>query len=174
MENTMTESEKKKCHAIIHSHALLCAAGNAVPVPGAGVAADTATMTSMCMALAAVFGGSITAEVAKGMAVTAIKRQISKNLGKVIVKEVCKLVPFFGQIVSPTLSIVIIEAAGWSMAQQLAEEKRSRDLLREVPASPEMFPPHESLGALHRPAEAEESPRQNCIRGKIVQHKKYV
>ena len=30
----MTESEKNKCHAIIHSHAAAVAGGNLVPVPG--------------------------------------------------------------------------------------------------------------------------------------------
>lgn len=62
---SMTEEEKTKCAAIIHTHAVLAAGGNAVPVPGLGVAVDTVAMTTMAMALSAVFGGSITESVAK-------------------------------------------------------------------------------------------------------------
>ena len=63
----MTEDQESKCHYIIHSHAVAAAAGNAVPVPGLGIAADMVTMTSMTMSLCAVFGGSLTQEAAKAI-----------------------------------------------------------------------------------------------------------
>lgn len=43
----MTPAQRKKCHAIIHSHAVAAAAGNAVPIPGLGVAVDLVTMSTM-------------------------------------------------------------------------------------------------------------------------------
>lgn len=52
----MTSEQESKCHAIIHSHAVLAGAGNIVPIPGMGIAADITTMTTMAMSLAAVFG----------------------------------------------------------------------------------------------------------------------
>lgn len=111
----MTESQKKKCHAIIHGHAVAAAAGNVVPVPGLGVAADIGTMTTMAMALAGVFGGNITTAVAKNMAIAALKRATVKT----VTKELIKPIPIVGQIISSTLSVAMLESAGWSMAHDL-------------------------------------------------------
>jgi len=112
----MTESQKSKCSKIIHGHAVAAAAGNAVPVPGLGIATDIVTMTTMAMALAAVFGGSIPESVAKGMAITAIKRTMLKQPIKTIAKELSKIIPGLGQIVAPSVSVAMLEAAGWTLA----------------------------------------------------------
>ena len=122
----MTDSEKSKCHTIIHSHAVLCGAGNMVPVPALGFSADIVTMGSMCMCLAAVFGGSITNEVAKGLAIAALKRTLLKHPMKTVAKEFVKIIPVIGQLVAPALSIVMIEAAGWSMAMDLERKFKSQ------------------------------------------------
>ena len=45
--NNMTSEERNTCKNIIHTHAVAAAAGNLIPVPGAGFAADTITMTTM-------------------------------------------------------------------------------------------------------------------------------
>ena len=121
----MNNSEKSKCHAIIHTHAAACAAGNLVPVPGVGLSADLVAMGSMCMCLAEVFGGSITEEVAKGMAIAALKRTLLKHPIKVATKEFVKLIPILGQIIAPSLSVVMIEAAGWAMARELERKAKS-------------------------------------------------
>ena len=116
----MKDDFKSKCHHIIHTHAAAAAVGNAVPVPGMGFAADTVTMTTMAMSLAAVFGADIPKNVAKGLAVTAIKRQVLKQPLKMVAKELSKLIPGLGQVVAPTMSIAMLEAAGWSMANEMA------------------------------------------------------
>ena len=116
----MTESEEIKCHAIIHSHAAAVAGGNLVPVPGLGIAADIVGMTTMCLALASVFGtDNLEAEVAKGIAVGALKKTLLKQPVKTIGKELAKLIPFGGQIASAAISISLVEAAGWVMAKDL-------------------------------------------------------
>lgn len=122
----MTDAEKTKCHAIIHSHAVMAGAGNLLPIPGTGLAADTITMTTMAMALAGVFGGSITESVAKNMAVNAIVTTVKKNAVKTVVKEVSKVVPFLGQIISPSISVAMLESAGWALATQLDEERNHK------------------------------------------------
>ena len=119
----MTEAEKSKCQKIIHGHAAAAAAGNLVPIPGVGVAADTVTMTTMAMALASVFGGSITESVAKNMAINAIIAAIKKQPVKVIAKEVSKVVPVVGQLIAPSISVAMLESAGWLLANDLAEER---------------------------------------------------
>ena len=120
----MTNEQENKCHAIIHAHATACAAGNLVPVPGLGFSADIVAMGSMCMCLAAVFGGSITEEVAKGLAIAALKRTLLKHPVKAATKELIKFVPIIGQLVAPALSVVMIEAAGWSIAKELEQKAR--------------------------------------------------
>jgi uncharacterized protein (DUF697 family) len=115
----MTEDQEKKCHAIIHSHAVAAAAGNAVPVPGVGIAADMVTMSSMTMALCAVFGGNISEQAAKTLAIAALKNTMLKQPIRTLTKELSKLVPGLGQIVSPSIAVVMIEAAGWVLAKEL-------------------------------------------------------
>ena len=122
----MTEAEKNKCHAIIHSHAVLAAAGNALPLPGTGLAADTITMTTMAMALAGALGGSIPEAVARNMAINAIIAAVKKNAVKTFVKEAAKIIPFAGQIISPAISVAMLESAGWSLANQLDEERNQK------------------------------------------------
>ena len=118
----MTEDQMNMCHGIIHGHAVACGAGNAIPVPGLGVAADLVAMTTMTMSLAGVFGGSVTESVAEGIAIAAIKRTTLKQPMKMMAKELSKLVPGLGQIVAPAISIAMIEAAGWSVAHQFERE----------------------------------------------------
>jgi len=122
----MTDSEKTKCHAIIHSHAVMAGAGNLLPIPGTGLAADTVTMTTMAMALAGVFGGSIPESVARNMAVNAIIAAVKQNAVKTLVKEVSKVVPVLGQIISPSISVAMLESAGWSLANQLDAEREQK------------------------------------------------
>lgn len=115
----MTEDQEKKCHAIIHSAAIGAGAGNAVPIPGLGIAADLLALTSMTMSLAAVFGGSVTEEGAKGIVIAAFKRTAMNQPIKTVTKEVAKFIPFLGSIVAPAISVTMLEAAGWAIAKEL-------------------------------------------------------
>ena len=120
----MTEEEKVVCGRIIHSAAVIAAAGNLAPVPGTGVACDILAMTTMTMTLASYFGQSIPEEVAKGMAIAAIKETMLKQPIKVLAKELSKLIPGLGQIVAPSISVVMLEAAGWSIAEDLDRKRK--------------------------------------------------
>ncbi len=133
----MTEAEISKCKKIIHGHAAAAAAGNLVPVPGVGLAADTVTMTTMAMALAAVFGGSITESVAKNMAINSIVATIKKQPVKIIAKEISKVIPFVGQLVAPSVSVAMLEAAGWLLAEDLASRREEKKLTEEVKSLPD-------------------------------------
>lgn len=115
----MDESTKAKCHAIIHSAAIGCGAANCTPIPGTGFAADIVAMTAMTMSLASLLGGSIPKEVAKGMVIAEIKKQVLKQPLKTLGKELSKFVPGMGQIVGSAISITMIESVGWSIANEL-------------------------------------------------------
>ncbi len=118
----MSDEQKKKCQKIIHGHAVMAAGGNAIPVPGLGVATDVVTMTSMVMSLCAVFGGSLSEEAAKAMAITAIKNTMLKQPIKTLSKELSKFIPFLGQVVAPSISVVMLESAGWVLAEELHQK----------------------------------------------------
>lgn len=120
----MTIEQKNRCHKIIHSHAAVAAAGNALPVPGLGLAVDITTMTTMAMSLSAVFGGNIPENVAKNMAIAALKKTLLKQPIKTITKELAKLIPFGGQVVASSVSVAMLESAGWVMASELAEKAK--------------------------------------------------
>ena len=122
----MTEEQEKKCHAIIHSCAVACAAGNVAPIPGLGLATDMVAMTTMTMSLAGVFGGDLTKEAAKGIAIAAIKKTMLKQPIKTVTKELSKIIPVLGQIVSPSIGAAMIEAAGWAIAKQLEKECKDK------------------------------------------------
>jgi len=119
---SMTEEQRSQCQTIIHSHAATAAAGNAVSVPGLGFATDTVTMTTMAMALSGVFGSCIEKNVARNLAITALKKQVLKTPIKSIAKELGKFIPFAGQVVAAGVSAAMLESAGWSMAEELARE----------------------------------------------------
>ncbi len=116
----MTEEQHRRCAAIIHSHALLCGVGNAVPLPGVGMAADIVTMTTMTVCLASELGGRLTEEAAKGLAMATLKRTVLKHPIKIISKELAKFLPIFGQMVAPAVSVTLLEATGWSIVRELS------------------------------------------------------
>lgn len=115
----MTPEQESKCAKIIHTAAIGAGAGNAVPVPGLGIAADTVALTGMAIGLAAVFGGEMTHEAAKAAAISALKNVALKAPLRTIAKELSKLVPGLGQVVAPAASFGLVEAAGWALAKDL-------------------------------------------------------
>ena len=132
----MTDDEKSKCQKIIHGHAAAAAAGNLVPIPAVGLATDTVTMTTMAMALAAVFGGSISESVAKNLAINAIIATIKKQPIRIIAKEISKVVPIVGQLVAPSISVAMLESAGWLLADELiAERDKKLSATKELPSA---------------------------------------
>lgn len=121
----MTTQQRKQCQAIIHSAACAAGAGNLAPVPGTGAAVDALAMTAMVASLATVFGGNINQQVARGMAISALKNGLLKQPIKVLSKELAKLIPGLGQVVAPAISAALIEAAGWVIANDLAQQQRA-------------------------------------------------
>jgi uncharacterized protein (DUF697 family) len=122
----MTTEEKNKCHIIIHAATAASGAGNLVPIPGLGAAADMVTMTTMAISLASVFGEELTHAAARGMAYAALKKVIFKQPIKYAAKELVKFIPWIGSVFSAAVSVALMEAAGWQLAQQFDLERRGR------------------------------------------------
>ena len=120
----MTPQQHSQCSKIIHSAAAGAAAGNLVPIPGVGIAADVSALVAMTLALSSVFNGNIGEEAAKGLAIMALKETMLKQPIKTFGKELSKLIPGLGQIVAPAVTAALIEAAGWKIAKDLASKNR--------------------------------------------------
>jgi uncharacterized protein (DUF697 family) len=125
-EFEMTAEQKYKCAKIIHAAAATAGAGNLIPVPGVGIAIDTIAITSMAMGLSAVFNANLSEQVAKGLALSAIKSTVLKQPLRVLTKEVSKVIPFLGSAVGAGISVVLLEAAGWALANDMARAARYR------------------------------------------------
>ena len=122
----MTNEEKSKCHIIIHAATAAAGAGNFVPIPGLGAAADMAAMTTMAISLASVFGEELTPAAARGMAYAALKKVIFNQPIKYAAKELVKFVPWIGSAFSAAVSVALMEAAGWQLAQEFDLERCGR------------------------------------------------
>lgn len=118
----MTNEEKSKCHMIIHAAAAAAGAGNIVPIPGLGAAADMVTMTTMAISLAAVFGKELTNAAARGAAYAALKKVILTQPVRYATKELVKFIPWIGSMVAASISVALTEAAGWQLAQEFDHE----------------------------------------------------
>ena len=112
----MTDEQRIQCHSIIHSATAAAGGGSVVPIPGVGLAADTAALVGMALGLATVFGHDLPASAAKVMTVYTLKKTLIKQPVKVIAKELSKILPLFGSIFGATVSVGLVEAAGWSLA----------------------------------------------------------
>ncbi len=121
----MTIEEKNTCHMIIHAAAAAAGAGNIVPVPGLGVAADMVTMTTMAVSLAAVFGRELTQAAARGVAYASLKKVIIAQPVRYAAKELAKFIPWIGSALAASLSVALTEAAGWQLAQEFDLERHS-------------------------------------------------
>ena len=124
----MNQNQNSRCHAIIHTAAVAAGGGNAIPVPGLGIAADTAALASMAIGLANVFGQDIPSSVAKAMAVEALRKTLLRQPLKVIGKELSKLVPFLGSAFAATVSVGLVEAAGWSLVSEFERKSAHREI----------------------------------------------
>ncbi len=81
---------------------------------------DSAAITGITMGLGIsgvgfLVGENIAESVIKELAIQAIKSVASKS----VAKELIKFVPIIGQIVAPAISVALIEAAGWTLANSL-------------------------------------------------------
>ena len=68
-------------------------------------------MTTMTMALCAVFGGSITEEAAKSLSIATLKNTMLKQPIRTVARELSKFVPGLGLVVAPAVTVAMLEAA---------------------------------------------------------------
>ena len=118
----MNSQQKSECHVIIHTAAAASASSTLIPVPLTGFAVDAVVMVAMVMNLARVFhlDSTVDEDLAKGLAIAALKKQLLKHPVKYLTREFSKTLPMAGTAISGGLSLALTEAAGWKIAEQFS------------------------------------------------------
>lgn len=116
----MTDDEKTKCHAIIHTAAAATATvGAGLPLPGSDTIPITATQIVMCVSLAKVFDKILTEEAA-GILLGSFT---TAAWGKLISQALTGWIPGIGSIINAGTAAGLTEAIGWAVATKFDEER---------------------------------------------------
>ena len=110
----MTESEKSKCHKIIHTAAVSGAAVAAgmAQLPGLDVPVLVGIEVTMTISLGAVFGISITESTAKSIVLAATATFAGRGIAQALVGWI----PGFGNVINAATATTLIETMGWGIA----------------------------------------------------------
>lgn len=112
----MTKKQIGQCNAAIHTASVAAGAGGAIPIPIADAIPISAAQITMVIALGKVFDQEITLTAAKGAIAAAASTFVGRNL--------IKLIPIAGWVVSAGVAAGITEAIGWTIAVDMAKNYR--------------------------------------------------
>ncbi len=118
----MTKDQLTKCNIAIHTATVASGASGAIPIPVADAVPITAAQITMVLALGKIFDQKITDSAAKGLIGAAASTFVGRNL--------IKLIPVAGWIVSAAVAAGITEAIGWTIAVDFAKAYR-QEWMRE-------------------------------------------
>lgn len=111
----MTDSQKNKCHGIIHtaSAAAATAGGGLAQLPGSDNAVITPIQVTMVISLGAVFGQ----DISKSVAISTLASATAANIGRAISQFLVGWIPGFGNAINASTAATITETIGWSVAR---------------------------------------------------------
>lgn len=112
----MTEDQLAQCNLAIHIAAAASGVSGAIPIPVADAVPITTAQIAMVLALGKVFEQDITEAAAKGLIGAAASTFVGRNL--------VKLIPIAGWIVSAAVAAGVTEAIGWTIAVDFANNAR--------------------------------------------------
>lgn len=115
----MTDEQRKKCHAIIHTASASAAAigGGLAQIPGSDNAVITPIQLTMTISLGHVFGKSLT----QSTALAAIGSVAASTVGRTVSQFLIGWIPGVGNIVNATTAASLTEALGWAIATEFDE-----------------------------------------------------
>lgn len=115
----MTDEQKKKCHAIIHTASASAAAvgGGLAQIPGSDNAVITPIQLTMTISLGHVFGKSLT----QSTALAAIGSVAASTVGRTVSQFLIGWIPGVGNIVNASTAASLTEALGWAIAKEFDE-----------------------------------------------------
>ena len=115
----MTDEQRKKCHAIIHTASASAAAigGGLAQIPESDNAVLTPIQLTMTISLGHVFGKSLT----QSTALAAIGSVAASTVGRTVSQFLIGWIPGVGNIVNATTAASLTEALGWAIAKEFDE-----------------------------------------------------
>ena len=116
----MTNDQKIKCNAIIHTASAAAAAVGAgmAQVPGSDNALLTPIQLTMTISLGKVFDIELTETTAKA----AIASVAARTIGRTLTQFLVGWIPGFGNAINATTAAGLTEAMGWTLAEDFAKQ----------------------------------------------------
>lgn len=116
----MTEEQKKKCHAIIHTASAAAASVGAglAQVPGGDNALLTPIQLAMTISLGKVFDINLTESVAKAE----IASIAASTIGRTASQFLVGWIPVVGNAINATTAATLTESMGWLLAEHFSEQ----------------------------------------------------
>ena len=117
----MTDKQKKKCRAIIHSASVSAGVVGAglAQLPGSDNAVIVPIQITMTIALGAVFGKKLT----KSAATSSLATATASTAGRAISQFLVGWVPGIGNAINAATAAGITEAIGWAVARDFDKNK---------------------------------------------------
>lgn len=112
----MTEDQIFKCNVAIHTASVASGISGAIPIPIADALPISAAQISMVIALGNTFNQEISDIAARSLIGTAASTFVGRNLAK--------LIPGIGWVVSAAVASGVTEAIGWTIAVDMAKNFR--------------------------------------------------
>lgn len=119
----MTSKQLSECNVAIHTASVAAAASGAIPLPGVDAVPISAAQITMVLALGKIFDQKLTESAAKGIIGAAASTFVGRNI--------VKLIPIAGWVVSAAVAAGVTEAIGWSIAVDFAKTQNKEDSRRE-------------------------------------------
>ena len=120
----MTGEQQSKCEFRIHAAASAAAAVGLVPIPGADIGPISAIQVAMILSLADIFEVPFTSELATQSAKTFMVGQLGKNL----VGQAAKFIPFLGVGINATIAFGLTTALGWETAHEFERKAKTMQI----------------------------------------------
>ena len=119
----MTEQQKRKSHAIIHSASAAAAGVGAglAQIPGSDNAIIVPIQIAMTISLGAIFEVTIDNSTAKGYIASATASLTGKTISQFLVGWI----PIVGNVINATTAGLITESIGWSVAHSFANNSNT-------------------------------------------------
>ena len=116
----MTDTQKAKCHAIIHTASASAAAVGAglAQLPGSDNAVITPIQLVMTISLGRVFGLELTESAAGAAVASAAAATVGRTASQVLVGWI----PVAGNIINAGTAATITEGIGWLLAEGFASQ----------------------------------------------------
>ena len=116
----MTDTQKAKCHAIIHSASASAAAVGAglAQIPCSDNAVITPIQLTMTISLGRVFGLELTESAARA----AVASVAAATVGRTVSQILIGWIPIAGNLVNAGTAATVTEAIGWLLAEEVASQ----------------------------------------------------